>query len=362
MPGNESVLVRSIVALALVGALATACSGSGSPQTAEEVGRTASPIIDGTASDDSQNAVVRLLIVDPANSKSVEVCTGTLLAPDIVLTARHCVSRAEESVTCLEVDGKLVGGAIFEDHQASNIIVLVGAKPDPTATDAKGAKIFHDSATNLCGHDLALVVLDRRLAASVAPIAPIRIDASTTRNERFTAVGWGTDGAAFPSVRQQRASVVVEELGPTVVDLVTGHRVAIGSNELLTGEAGCAGDSGSPALDATTGAIIGVAARSGVGASNPTSPCRNSKNVYAVPSGFTDVINAAFDATGEQMWIEGNAEPPRAAATAPPATSTSKGGCAVRAAGEPGGCEAWAVAVIAAIAIAWGPRRTKRRG
>ena len=351
MRGNAIVLVRSLVALTLFVSLATACSGA--PQAGEEVGRAASPIVDGTASDDSQNAVVRLLIVDPANSKSLGVCTGTLVAPDIVLTARHCVSRAEEFVSCLEVNGVLDGGAIYEDHQPENIVVLVGTKPDPSATDALGAKIFHDSGTNLCGHDLALVVLDRRLAS---PIAPIRIDTPPTTNERFTAVGWGTNGTAYPAVRQQRTNVAVEDLGPIVLDLATGHRVEIGSNELLAGEAGCVGDSGGPALDATTGAIIGVAARSGVGASNPATPCRNSKNVYTVPSGFKDVITAAFDATGEQVWAEGKPEPPRAAPTAPQGTSTAKG-CSVGAAGERGAFEAW---VLAGLAIAVRRRRVTR--
>jgi MYXO-CTERM domain-containing protein len=247
----------------------------------------------------------------------------------------------------------LVGGAIFEDHQPANIIVLVGTKPDPNATDAVGAKIFHDSATNLCGHDLALVVLDRKLAS---PIAPIRLGASATMNERFTAVGWGTDGTAFPKVRQQRANVEVQALGPIVLDLATGHRVAIGSNELLTDEADCAGDSGSPALDATTGAIIGVASRSGVGASDPAAPCRNSKNVYSVPSGFKDVISAAFEGSGEEVWLEGNPEPPRAAPTAPPATSSSKG-CTVQAAGERAGFDGWAVGALAGLAIALRRRR-----
>jgi hypothetical protein len=255
-----------------------------------------------------------------------------------VLTARHCVSRTEESVTCLEVDGKLVGGAIFEDHQPENVLVVVGVKPGAAQTDAIGAKIFHDSATNLCGHDVALVVLDRKLGS---PIAPIRIDTSATTNDRFTAVGWGTNGTSLPTVRQQRAGVVVQYIGPAVIDLDTGHRVAIGSNELLAGESDCSGDSGGPALDATTGAIIGVATRSGVGAPDTTSPCRNSKNVYAVPSGFVDVIDAAFSAAGDKVWSEGNPEPPR-----PPTTpvATSKSGCTMHASGERATLATWALA------------------
>ena len=352
----RSPLVRSLAALAAVGSLATACSGA--PRESEALGSAASAIVDGTPSDESQNAVVRLVILDPANSASDEVCTGTLLAPDIVLTARHCVSRAQESVTCLEVDGKLVGGEIFEDHQPENIIVLVGTNPDRTATDAKGAKIFHDSATNLCGHDLAVVVLDRRLGLA-SPIAPIRLASPPTPGQRFTAVGWGTNGAAFPAVRQQRTNVTVEDLGPTVKDLTTGHRVAIGSNELLTDEADCAGDSGGPALDPSTGAIIAVASRSGVGASNPASPCRNSKNVYTAPAGFQDIVASAFAGSGEETWLEGNPQPPRLGPTPPSASSSSKGGCSVGAAGEHVGREGWLVGAFAALALALAPRRRR---
>jgi hypothetical protein len=249
-----------------------------------------------------------------------------------------------------------VGGDIFEDHDPANIQVVTGAMPSATQTDAVGAKIFHDSGTNLCGHDLALLILDRRLAT---PIAPIRLDTSVTVNERFTAVGWGTNGASvLPAARQQRAGVVVEDLGPTQVDLSTGHRVAIGDNEILAGEADCSGDSGGPALDGTTGAVIAVATRSGVGAPDTTSPCRNSKNVYALPSGFKDVIDAAFSAAGEQVWSEGHPEPPRPPPT--PVASPSKSGCAVAyAAGDRrsfASLASFAACALAAVAIGAGRR------
>jgi secreted trypsin-like serine protease len=150
-------------------------------------------------------------------------------------------------------------------------------------------------------------------------------------------------------VRQQRANVTVEELGPTVLDLTTGHRVAIGSNELLTDEADCAGDSGGPALDPGTGAVIAVASRSGVGASNTGSPCRNSKNVYTAPSGFQSVIAAAFAGSGEEVWVEGSAQPPRLPATSPPAATRSKGGCSVQSIGAPATLEGWLVGALGAL-------------
>ncbi len=346
------ILVRSFVASALFVALASACSGA--PQDTEPTGRVASPIIDGTPSDASQNAVVRLVILDPADTKSDSVCTGTLLAPDIVVTARHCVSRAEAAVPCLEMNGQITGSAVFEDFQAENILVVGGTMPAADQTDAKGAKIFHDSSTTLCGHDLALVVLDRKLGS---PVAPIRIDSAATLNERFTAVGWGMTATGFPTVRQQHGDVGVEHLGPLVLDLDGAHRVVLGPNELLAGESNCSGDSGGPALDATTGAIIGVATRSGVGAPDMASPCKNSKSVYAMPSGFKDVIDAAFSATGEQVWIEGNPEPPQPAAT--PA-ARSKSGCAVSAAGERITFETSAFAALVIIACV-GRRRSRSR-
>ena len=347
----QELLGRSFFVLAFACVTcATACSGgSQGVDRVERVGRVSAAIVDGTPSDASQDAVVRLVVVDPTNSAKDTVCTGTLVASDIVLTARHCVSRAQESVTCLVVDGALVGGDIFEDHDPANIQVVTGLMPSATQTDAVGAKIFHDSGTNLCGHDLALLILDRRLAT---PIAPIRLATSVMVNDRFTAVGWGTNGASvLPATRQQRAGVLVEDLGPTQVDLSTGHRVAIGDNEILAGEADCSGDSGGPALDVTTGAVIGVATRSGVGAPDTASPCRNSKNVYALPSGFKDVIDAAFSAAGEQVWSEGQPEPPRPPPT--PVASPSKSGCAVGiAAGDRTSFASLAACMLAAIAVA----------
>jgi hypothetical protein len=56
----------------------------------ERSGAAAAPIIGGTASTREQDAVVLLAVVGPSRAS---FCTGTLIANNLVLTARHCVAK-----------------------------------------------------------------------------------------------------------------------------------------------------------------------------------------------------------------------------------------------------------------------------
>lgn len=307
---STSATMRRTILLSFAASLAAlACSAPPSPSD-ERVTTSSSKIIKGKASDASQNAAVLLLY--PVGGGAAYACTGTLLAPNLVLTARHCVSTTDEQpVVCDENGVGTSGGSVTGDYTASNIYIVTGTKRPPTlagAYAARGKTIIHDGATNLCNHDLALLLLDQPI--SNAQIAPIRLDGPVVKNETFTAIGWGvTTSTPAPSVRQQRSGVAVQLVGPGS-DLSGGGFVP--DHEFVGGEAVCQGDSGGPALSDQTGAIIGVASRGGDGPSSladPSSSCIGVANVYSTLSGFKDMVLAAYSQAGQDPWLENGPDP-----------------------------------------------------
>src|SRR4051794_25736095 len=87
--------LRPFVLLAATAAL-SACGGGAA--SVDAVGRSEAPIINGTACEADAEPTVVAILVDATVSlggftqdvKTV-TCTGTLIAPDVVLTAAHCV-------------------------------------------------------------------------------------------------------------------------------------------------------------------------------------------------------------------------------------------------------------------------------
>ena len=299
-----SIVRRSALFFGLFVATA-ACSVTG----AEGRGRGAhhDPIVHGVPSDASQDAVVLLIHDDGTNQDS---CTATLIAPNLVLTARHCVSNVGTAGFSCGADG--VGspeGAIGADYDPSTLtiftgVALPGASDPPAAT---GKKIFHDDAKNLCNHDLALVLLDK--AVPGAKLAALRLDDTTKRGELVTTVGWGvTDKTFDPETRMQRTGVTIKYVGVDVTNDVA-------SNEFEVGESICEGDSGGPALSAA-GAIVGVVSRGGNDVANPDADIPGSgcidpgaSNNFTKVSGFTSLILTAFDAAGAKPIREGETPP-----------------------------------------------------
>jgi len=313
--GAVRVHFAALALAVLVGAAACSSSAPGGEATASS----SEPIIGGTASGTDEDSVVLLIHTD---LKSVaEECTGTLLAPNLVLTARHCVSESTDGAFACDTDGKLVqgstGGELQDDFDPSQIYVFVGEKrPNlsiaSTFRDApRGQKAFHDDAKTVCSHDIALLLLDRSIPN--ASISPVRLDGGIHLGETFTAVGWGvTQTSATPNVRQARSGIAVTHVGPfagsDVEDPVPG-------NDFSVGEAICQGDSGGPAISDKSAAVIGVVSRGGNGkdptAADPAAGCEGSGtiNEYTTTSAFKDLIVSAYQAAGQDPWAEGGQDP-----------------------------------------------------
>jgi secreted trypsin-like serine protease len=287
-------------------------------------------IIGGTDSGPSHDAVVVLATF--RQGVRTNLCTATLVAPNLILTARHCVSDADSTTACSKEGSPIVGSMIKASRAPGSLAVFVGTggiTPDSTreqGAKARGKSLVVEPSLSLCNGDLAFVVLDRALDA---PVVALRLSPPSTA-ERLDVVGWGIDETgSLPTRRQVRADVPLIGVGPAMYP--NNSTWGYGDREFMLGESACAGDSGSPAF-AKSGALVGVAARAGNGKPrdprNAASTCmgESSHAVYTHISAFRTLLDQAFAAAGAAPKLEAQpsstalaSEPTAEAPSEPPA-------------------------------------------
>jgi V8-like Glu-specific endopeptidase len=313
MFANNALRAGSLALLSCLAACSSASVGE------EGYGQARSAVIKGTASDSSQDAVVLLIHYDPG-SQAIGQCTGTLLAPRLVLTARHCVGDTDPYAACKSDGTPVAAGEIRKNHKPETMYVFTGKnRPDFGSRDlepaGQGMKILDDGGDNLCNHDIALIVLKEPVKN--AQIAPIRLDSEVQAGELITAVGWGvTDKTTSPAQRQQRKNIEILTVGP---DKAAG---GVPPNEFEVGESICSGDSGGPALAQETNAVLGVVSRGGnadVGnnSSDPAASCIDGRNLYTKVAPFKDLIMQGYELAEAEPWIEGQPDPRKLKAKEP---------------------------------------------
>ncbi len=323
--------VYAIALMALGAPLLAACSAeteADQPQRASErVGRTIQPVIAGSPSGTSHDAVVAFARFEAGVRRSL--CTATMIAPNLVLTARHCVSNVSGGAGCGPDGTAVVGAALQGDAAAANLAVFVapnGAAPDTTSVETASARgkalVVDTSASTICNRDIALVVLDKALAN---PIAKLRFGAPK-EEDKLTVVGFGvTETGVLAPERLERSNVSWLGVGPKLYPESTTY--GLGTAELMVGESVCAGDSGGPLLG-STGAVIGVASRVGNGTardpSNMASTCVGDAThaVYSQLGAHEPLVTRAFEIAGQRPWIDGQRNPLDPAAATYEATMT----------------------------------------
>ena len=257
--------------------LFAATAGCGAVPDGGQAGRASTeafPIAGGTL--DMDDAAVFQEFTHYADD-TVSLCTASLIAPNLLLTARHCVSEgAGENVVCGRTEFK--PPVTGENTAATN-----DTAPSNKSTFYRGAEVRVPSAgSDLCGYDIALIILSNPVPASkAAPLVP-RIDRPVVPGEEYTAIGYGlNEGGERNPGRMQRGDLAVRCLGSQCAEF------GLTATEFM-GETGvCSGDSGGPAID-TEGKVIGVVSRG-------SDPCETP--IYGQVSSWSDFITqAAFDA------------------------------------------------------------------
>jgi hypothetical protein len=211
--------------------------------------------IQGGHTDAPDASVVGIGLVDGAR-RFYRSCSGSLIAPNLVLTAQHCVASTSKLVRCED--------AAFGDPVGpESVLVTLDAKMWGAATSwlAVADVEVPPGGPALCGRDLAVVVLAEPLPV---PTLWPRLEAPALEDEMYAAVGYGesSDGAGDGGVRRRRDGLEVACVaGGCESDHVVGEEWR-GSHGI------CSGDSGGPALDAH-GNVIGVTSRGPRGCDDP---------------------------------------------------------------------------------------------
>ncbi len=251
---NRSSLLRDGALLLLLALGATSCAA------VDPTGRAEQPIVGGTR---GGNPSVLWLYDTSAGG----MCTASLIAPRVVLTAKHCVQHSgaagpTAARNLIVGTGDVAGRGA--NYRAQSVYTTPGTWTEGGRTGLSGA---------LVGVDVAVIVLTTEVTG-LTPIPLMREHPRSLVGQSFTAVGYGQIPSGSAGTKYT----------------ATGRIDGTDSSLIYVGAITCQGDSGGPMIT-QAGEIAGVV-------SFGTGACGSGYGAYNQIFPFLDLIDMGLDEGG----------------------------------------------------------------
>ena len=263
-------LLGAPLVCALSFGMVAGCSHAAPKGEGEDRERTASATqaIQGGTDDGAAHPYAVGVCAGGAKGACQGICSGALILPNLVVTARHCVDQTPKQIDC-----KANPPIRFGASEGVSWVTTNSKMFQSTLGWHHVKSIVVPTDDRVCGHDIALLILDNPIvdpAEAVPAIPGVQypmgdIDRYT---HSYTAIGYGkispldpapsaqcftsaSNYALCPGARRIRQNIALlcipgDEYIPCPVD------PALNDNEFIAGDGTCEGDSGSSAFETST--------------------------------------------------------------------------------------------------------------
>lgn len=288
-----------------LGATLAGCVDTGPGEPAFE--RASAAVVGGESSPHGTSDDAVLLLRTLLDGEEL-VCSAGLVAKNLALTARHCVSHLVTGAFACSVQGELEEAEEVPEpgtlgvHLPADSLEFYAGPRDERELVARGREVISTLSETICVNDIAFVVLDRELEL---PVFPLRRAGRARLGEAVTLLGYGLDEAMADSARvpwtalerNRKSDLTIFDVGPELVRDVTS---APPRTIVLEGPSGCLGDSGGPLFANRTRAVLGVySVLAGTDCLQPSV-----RHWFSHVPSFEALTDEAFAAAGAEPLLE----------------------------------------------------------